>query len=367
MESKEIFKKVFKGVDSLYMSYRGLLKEGVKECLEEKKELAQSDDETDQALSRVVIYDHLFEVMSSGVKYYPIIMVDSWYRIQVSLSTARKMPEIYVKISSEVLNCHGIDSPVVMLRKVVRKLLVKIEEETVSRVDLFMDFTTDVELENIENVLWVTRAKKLAKYWNGNSLTGMSIGLGGDISARIYDKTLEIGVSHKDYLKEIWEKQGWDKIRKVWRLEFQLKRICLKEMSVNTFLDLKVKTNGLWKYCTNDWLRLAVNDDTVNRTRWMTNPMWKKIQGVRINEGKLTCILREVDKSRVPSDEILFKNGMGYLTSFAAKEGFDNINCETVISFLDIGKKYLEALTQGKVDDYLKTKINNKKKKYNKE
>ena len=94
MESEEVFKKVFKGVDSLYISYRGLLKEGVKELLEAKKKLAQSDDELDQGLSRVVIYDHLFEVMGCGVRYYPIIMVDNWYRIQVSVSKAKKMPEI---------------------------------------------------------------------------------------------------------------------------------------------------------------------------------------------------------------------------------------------------------------------------------
>ena len=254
----------------------------------------------------------------------------------------------------------------VMLRKIVRKLLVKIEEETVSRVDLFVDFTTDVELEDIEKESWVTRAKKLAKYWNGSSLTGMSIGLGGDISARIYDKTLEIGVSHKNYIKEIWEKRGWNTVQKVWRLEFQLKRTCLKEMSVNTYLNLMVKANGLWKYCTGDWLRLVVNDETVNRARLVTNPMWKKIQDVRINEGKLPSILRKVEKSRAPSDEMLFKNGMGYLTSFAAKEGFDNVNCETAISFLDIGKKYLNEVTNGKEEDYLKKKINNKKKKYNK-
>lgn len=69
MESEKVFKKVFKGVDSLYISYRGELKEGLKEFLEEKKELAQSDDETDQAMSRVAIYDHLFEVMGCGVRY----------------------------------------------------------------------------------------------------------------------------------------------------------------------------------------------------------------------------------------------------------------------------------------------------------
>ena len=58
---------------------------------------------------------------------------------------------------------------------------------------------------------------------------------------------------------------------------------------------------------------------------------------------------------------------MGYLTSFAAKEGFDIVDNKTVISFLDVCKKYFEELTGGKEEDYFKKKINSKKKKYNKD
>ena len=367
MESKEVFKKVFKGVDSLYISYRGELREGVKECLEEKKRLAQSDDETEQALSRMVINFHLFEVKDRGAKGFSFILVDNWYRIQISGSEKKVMPTIYVQVSSELLTGHGPESAISRLRKIVKKLLVKIEEETVSRADIFVDFTTNEKLEDIKSISWITRAKKLAVFRYCDAFTGLVIGQGGDISARIYDKTLEIGESNKYYLKEIWEKRGWDTIQTVWRLEFQLKRVCLKEMSINTFSNLMEKVNSLWVYCSNDWLRLAVKDETVNRTRWMTNPMWEKIQGVRINDGNLVGVLREVDKSRVPSDKTIFQNGMGYLTSFAAKEGFNIVDSKTVISFLDIGKKYLEGITNGKEEDYLEIKINNKKKKYNKE
>ena len=367
MESKEVFKKVFKGVDSLYISYRGELREGVKECLEEKKRLAQSDDETEQALSRMVINFHLFEVKDRGAKGFSFILVDNWYRIQISGSEKKVMPTIYVQVSSELLTGHGPESAISRLRKVVKKLLVKIEEETVSRADIFVDFTTNEKLEDIKSISWITRAKKLAVYRYCDAFTGLVIGQGGDISARIYDKTSEIGESHKDYLKEIWEMRGWDTIQTVWRLEFQLKRVCLKQSSINTFSDFMGKANGLWNYCTSNWLRLAVIGDIVNRSQWITNPMWKSIQDVRINDGKFVGVLREVDKSRVPSDKTIFQNGMGYLTSFAAKEGFKNVNNETVISFLDIGKKYLEGITKGEEEDYLKKKINNKKKKYNKE
>ena len=54
------FKEVFKGIDSLYVSFKGTLKEGVKERLEEKKKLAQSEDEKEQASARMILNDHCF-------------------------------------------------------------------------------------------------------------------------------------------------------------------------------------------------------------------------------------------------------------------------------------------------------------------
>ncbi|NUO09811.1 MAG: hypothetical protein HUU08_14230 [Candidatus Brocadia sp.] len=360
------FKEVFKGIDSLYVSYEGNLRNGIKEQLEEKKKQAQSEDEKEQSLARMTLEDHRFEVMDKGVKWYSFILMDNWYRIQVSGSKGKVLPKIYVQISSELLTGYGPDNSINKLREIVNRLLEGIEEETISRADIFVDFNTDEELEKIENTSWVTRAKKLSKYWNGGLFTGLSIGLGGIISARIYDKTIEIEESRKDYLKEIWEKQGWDTFQRVWRLEFQLRRECLGQMSINTFSSLMEKVNALWVYCASDWLRLAVKGDTVNRTRWTTNPMWEKIQGVRINDGKLTGILRQVNKSRIPSDKALYEIGMGFITSFAAKEGFENVDKETLNKYLEGATNYHKKKTNGNEEDYLNTKISLKKTKYNK-
>ncbi len=129
--------------------------------MEEKKRLAQSDDETERALSRMVINFHLFEVMDRGAKGYSFILVDNWYRIQISGSEEKILPTIYVKISSELLTGHGPERSISKLRKIVKKLLVKIEEETVSRVDLFVDFNTDEKLEDIESISWIPGLRSL--------------------------------------------------------------------------------------------------------------------------------------------------------------------------------------------------------------
>ncbi|MFO0793580.1 MAG: hypothetical protein U0586_05900 [Candidatus Brocadiaceae bacterium] len=80
------FKEVFKGIDSLYVSYRGTLKEGLLELLEEKKKLAQSDGEKERALATMDIEDHHFEVKDRGPRYYSYILEDNWYHIQITAS-----------------------------------------------------------------------------------------------------------------------------------------------------------------------------------------------------------------------------------------------------------------------------------------
>lgn len=239
-----------------------------------------------------------------------------------------------------------------------------------SRTDLFIDFTTDKNLEKVEKVSWLTRVKKIQKHWEGE-FTGWSIGLGGVISARVYDKIIEIKKSHKDYLMGFWEKNGWDKKQRVWRFEFQLRREFLEQMSIDIFSDLLNKVNDTWRYCTFDWLRLTIKNKTINRTRWQTNPLWEKIQKTSFLDGSYTGVTRFIDKSRIPSDKMLYQGGMGFITAFSAKEGYDNINEDTINKYLTKAKKFLKDYTKGSDrykddEDYLKTKINLKKKKYNK-
>lgn len=101
-----IFKEFHKGIDSLYLSFKGGIKEKVLKELKEKKELAQSEDESKQALAMITVNGHHFEVKEKGRGNYTYILVDNWYQIQISKSTKNKTPVLYVQISSELLNCN---------------------------------------------------------------------------------------------------------------------------------------------------------------------------------------------------------------------------------------------------------------------
>ncbi len=128
------YKELFKGLDSLYVSFNGTLKEGLTEHLNEKKTLAQSEDEKKQALATMDIEDHHFEVSDKGAGYYTYILADNWYQIKITASKKQKVPTIYVQIKSELLNCLGHEYAIYKLREIVSKLLVLIEEEKVSSV-----------------------------------------------------------------------------------------------------------------------------------------------------------------------------------------------------------------------------------------
>lgn len=365
------FLELYKGIDSLYVSFKGILKEDIKAQLEEKKLQAQSSDEKERAKAKMIIYDHCFEVKDKGKGLFAYVLVDGWYHIQISPSQRKMLPPVYCQLSSYLITYIGINEAMTHLRVVVEKLLAKVDSETISRADIFADFVTDINIENIKKISWIRRAKKYKKHWTGDIFTGWSIGFGGVISGRLYDKTEEIKESNKYYLKPIWQTKGWSEGQRIWRLEFELKRDFLKQMSVNSLPDLINTSNDIWRYCTNEWLRLVIEGDTENRNRWETHPLWLEIQQIKFQSDDYTGVTRSISKSRMPDEKKLFLNGLGYITAYAAIKGFDDIDELTMIGFLLDMRIFLKSHVKqlGKYQDftdYLKTMINLKKRKYNK-
>src|SRR6185436_12048287 len=107
------------------------------------------------------------------------------------------------------------------------------------------DFTTDVDLSAIPRNAWVMRAHFFSTYHDRSRFSGLSFGMGGDFAARLYDKTLEIQKSGKEYLFPLWKAAGWDGNQPVWRLEFQVRRTVLGEMGLRTVPELLANRAGL--------------------------------------------------------------------------------------------------------------------------
>jgi hypothetical protein len=357
------------GVDSLYLSYPGLMSDEWDQKLSRLKELAQQEDEVSQSVAQVMICDHLFEVRDRGAGRFSFVLVDNAFRIQASNARSKSLPLAYVQISSEYLTHAGIEQAETSLRYVVNTLGLVKETANVSRVDLFADLAATCEMDAFHPLRdWVTRVESMSLHYSNGQFSGWSFGSGGDIVARLYDKTLEIEKkSKKFYLHDLWRHNGWDGNRQVWRMEFEAKRNALVSLNLSKLSDLLPNQAALWRYLTENWLRLTIPIETdSNRTRWGNHPLWDFISTAFDDEGNATKLAR-FNPARLPQDERLFVHGLGGLTSFMASRGIEELS-EGIGEFFHQAKEY-HAVRSGMkyrgLENYVGKKVQGKNRRFN--
>lgn len=354
-------------IDSLYLSYTGSLYEDWNKKLQTLKMMAQSDEEMEKAQAQVAIGRHLFEVMGRGDGRFPYVLQDGALRIALSKPEALSMPLAYAQLSSESLTFSDVETLEADLKFVVNTIGNVIDEPKNSRVDLCIDFVTNEPLEDINDHAWVSRAHLINRYSNKRNFSGWVIGSGGAMSARLYDKTLEIKKSKKDYLKDIWKSEGWDEKQTVWRLEFQFRREVLKQLNILSVPDLLSHLKNLWEYATHDWLRLTVpNSKDETQTRWPNHPLWEILSNAPW-ECDNPIKLKRTHLVRPPTDESLFVNGLGGITSFMAREGITDLG-EGFGEYLHHARLYhdrQERFTGNFFGAYVDLKVKQKGRKFN--
>jgi hypothetical protein len=365
----ETFKALRYGVDSLYVSYPGVLSEEWDRKLADLKALAQSENEFEQATAQIVIGEHLFEVRDKGRGRFSYVLVDNCYHLQASNKRSKVLPLAYVQISSEYLSSVGVEQAEQSLRYVVNTLGVVNEPANISRVDLFVDFMAELRMDTFDPLQdWVTRTQSIDLHYRHNQFSGWSFGMGGSIGARLYNKQLEIEKkSRKFYLYELWQAAGWDMSTQVWRMEFEAKRDALKELGIYKLDNLLHLQSALWIYLTQDWLRLAVPmpSDT-NQTRWPTHPLWDQITRVFDQQGEQPKLHR-FTPMRLPADERLFVHGMGGLTSFMAARGIADMS-EGIGEYFHQATQFhndRSGLDRMGLELYLDKKVKGKSRRYN--
>ena len=220
------------------------------------------------------------------------------------------IPEVYVTFSSLNLWTNGLDGAVNMFERWLSRWAL-ISDTRISRADLCLDIempfpVIDIKREIVSRARKKRRVNELLKIEHHVECrrdTGYRFG-SGDLVGRFYDKTNEIKVSQKEWMKEAWKAEGWDGETTVVRYEFQCRRNFLKEMSVNSFEELKERLADIWRYCTYDWLRVCDQGANTNQSRWKSKDYWALIQQSFSLFGQAHGMLRMKSK-KVRYDHLL--------------------------------------------------------------
>jgi hypothetical protein len=308
------------GVDSLYLSYPGMLADSVTRKLETLKKIAQADLEAVRATAQYQVEEHIFEVKDKGSGIFPFVLRDNAFRIAFSRPKSGSLPMAYAQVSSSMLAAFTPLQVESRLSAVLERM-GDIEPARASRIDLFVDFTCAVDMESWSRHAWVTRAHDIRSYSCQGSFSGWSIGMGGVLAGRLYNKSLEIETSGKEYLKELWLKAGWDGITPVWRLEFEFKRELLTQKGLSGLYQTLDNLGGLWAYATDEWLRLTLpSEHDSTRSRWPVHPLWACLASIDWGASGGPLLDRFTSVS-APSEKQVLSRLLSSMTTLMALNG----------------------------------------------
>jgi len=345
------------GIDSLYLSYPGELSGSRSAELKELKTIAQGAS-FEVMSAQMELRGHIFEVRDKSSGLFAFTLVDDAYMIRLSNGKAKKLPMAYVKVSSRLLSHKPIEIILEELRGILADL-GQVESPKVSRVDLFLDFASDLDMEGWKRNAWVTRAKGMAQYAEDEDFTGWAIGTGGAMMARLYQKVIEAEKTGKQYLHQLWKLAGWDGETPVWRMEFEFQREVLAQLGLTSAKSVAEHLGGLWSYATTEWLRLCIPSDAdQTRSRWPVHPLWLAISSVDW-EASGGPLKRGYLPARAPSMEYLGTRLASLIASIGAlvnitdfdvaaaeakKQAYDAMALQNGLSGISVDQLYREKV-----------------------
>lgn len=288
----------------------------------------------------------------------------------------KSRPNVKLEIGSEVCWRHGGREFVEFVTALLSRHGGRVMTAKPSRVDFCVDLLVrdDAVTRRTEDHV-VCRARKFHTYGEARKpIHALTVGEGGQVSLRVYDKPKEIadkgGV--KAWFYDVWliepgdprkvarvTKTGREIMQRldhhipeghrVMRVEFEIKRESLKALGANTMADLFEEAAPIWQYLTADWCRFVDRPD-IKADRQEVLPWWRVVQEAWPGTWEGPSAIRAVCPGR--EAEQLTRGGYGYLTSLVAAvraaggEGVDELADLSVDGLLAVFKEQIEKYQQ---------------------
>jgi len=309
---------VASGVDTLYLSGRGMLSGSVwNELVERKAEAQDADAPVPYALSGEPV-----AVCAVGLNRYPIRLNHRYGFVGVTSSSA--LPTVRFQPLGEFLHGIGVRNMVEWFEAWMREIVVGLKL-TVARVDLFAD-TTGWVLTASDRHRFLSRASLRDTHEDGDDWTGFEFGRhkGGNVMARVYDKTRNIEQRRTLWWRDIWGRsvKDGDTVR---RVEIEFGRSALRTFNVDTPDDVFRSLGDLWKYGTEKWLTFRSPTADATKARWPITPEWTLVQSAGLSLPALG-VTRTYEARDAAEYEALLPGLTGYASSVAARKGATDLD-----------------------------------------
>lgn len=199
-----------------------------------------------------------------------------------------------VQFHAAFLATNTLDSAVAYVRAIAATLGTVLEVKT-NRLDMAADIA-GWEIRESDRLGWIKPGRsplssftelpeddgprKLQTH-GGAKITGFSVGAGGPVMMRNYDKRehLERRCPEKREGEEaIWTANGWNGSDPVARVEFQLRGRALKDFGITSPVGLAGKLDAVWQALVLEWCRLVVPTSSTRRCRAHTDARWTLLE-----------------------------------------------------------------------------------------
>ena len=306
---------VSSGIDSLYVSAKGELFDGLLDWLRSMRELGGTE-----ATAFAFHPDEAsFLLRPHGWRGYPFWLGSP--RFEVMVGSKEPFPPVYVQLHSAFLHTLGAEDAIHEVSRVLaRHFLPNGFRLGVSRIDVYAD--TQGWAPTVQHFeTFVCRAVRRRMYCEsaqlhgfGRRISGFTFGK-GDLVARLYDKTLELTTRGQTWPSIFWKDA--DRAAPVWRIEFQFRRPALTSMGLREPTQTVAMRQSLWEYGTR-WLSLRVPTEHAKRSRWPEHPVWLDVREAEIGLPASEVVREHVQRA---DQQRLVSGFVGYTSSLAAMTG----------------------------------------------
>ena len=275
-------------VVSLYVSW-GDAFDTLCEQLRLAQTAAQADEpELNGSIVRVGEFDLVLRPAGAksggaGGPYYAFVCEVEGFVIRIARrqTPGENMPNVSATLGSVVLMRHGLTAAWQHLGEVIEAMGGNILDNKLSRIDPCADLAgmnVEALVKTMMDKKVVTRARKRAIYFDADRPTGLSFG-SGDLLCRAYDKLLEVREKRDEEKYGLLVEKRWGgEPDHATRVEFQLRRECIKTFGISTVEDWIEKRAGVCAYLVNDWLRFCKTKDRDNQQRSEISDEWRDVR-----------------------------------------------------------------------------------------